>query len=360
MRMPARPPRQPDTDKDVNSRRFPLPRWIKDDEARRWLGRWLMGLLMLAVVAVAVGALRHILNDTSWDDIRAAVRRIGPARLLLSLGITAISYFVLTGYDVIAQRIIGRRTRYPVAALASFTSYIFSHNFGFAVLTGGTARWRVYRHAGLTLGEVAQIMVLAGVTFWCGVFLLLGIGLVLRPGALTIGTLEISAATRVTTGLMLLAAIAVTLFVLHRAAGRSLKLFGWTLVLPTVSLALGQLALAAIDIALATAALFVLVPDLSLAAFPELILGYVVAFVSGLLAHAPGGVGVFEAVMLVALPRIDRATLFAALLVYRCVYYLVPLAVGLVLFLLHETGWLRPHTGPREQERLLPAAPPAA
>ena len=345
-RMPDAESAPPLTDDIVDSRRLPLPGRLNDAAARRRLGQWLMAALMLAVIALAAAALRHILIHTSWDDIRAAVRRIGPARLLLSLGITAISYVVLTGYDLIAQRIIGRRTGYPVAALASFTSYIFSHNFGFAVLTGGTARWRIYRRAGLTLGEVAQIMVLAGVTFWCGVFLLLGVGLVLRPGALTIGTLEIGATIRETCGLALLGAIAVTLLLLHRAAGRSLRLFGWTLVLPTVPLALAQLALAALDTTLATAALFVLVPDLSPAAFPNLILGYVVAFVSGLLTHAPGGVGVFEAVMLVALPRIDRATLFAALLVYRCVYYLVPLAVGLILFLLHETGWLRPRTEP--------------
>ena len=315
------------------------------DDAKRRAGRWIVGVLMLIVVAVAVTALRHILSNTSRDEIDAAIRRIGSGRLL-SLAITALSYFVLTGYDMIAQRIIGRRARYPTTALAAFTSYIFSHNFGFAVLTGGTARWRVYRHAGFTLGEVAQIMIIAGVTFWCGVFLLLGIGLILRPGALTIGALEISPAARVMTGALVLGGIAVTLAVLHRAAGRSLKLFGWTLVLPTVRLALLQFALAALDIALATAALFVLVPGLSLSAFPELLLGYVVAFVSGLLAHAPGGVGVFETVMLVALPRIDRATLFAALLVYRVVYYLIPLAVGLVLFLLHEIGWLRPATTP--------------
>jgi phosphatidylglycerol lysyltransferase len=314
---------------------------IPDERVRRHLGRWVMAVLMFAVVVAALMALRHILNDTSPDQIRAAVKRIGPGRLLLSLGITALSYVVLTGYDMIAQRIIGRRVRYPTTALASFTSYIFSHNFGFAVLTGGTARWRVYRHAGLSLGEVAQIMVLAGVTFWCGVFLLLGIGLILQPGALTIGALEISPAIRVSSGMLLLGSMAVMVFLLHRAAGRSLNLFGWTLVLPTAPLALAQFALAAIDIVLATAALFVLVPGLSLATFPELLLGYVVAFVSGLLSHAPGGVGVFESVMLVALPSIDRATLFAALLIYRCVYYLVPLAVGIALFLFHEAGWGR-------------------
>ena len=132
---------------------------------------------MLAVVAIALSALASLLDGVDWSDVRDALTRIGWVRLLLAAGITATSYGVLTGYDVIALRVIGRRVAYPRAALASFTSYVFSHNFGFALLTGGTARWRIYQPAGLTIGEVGHVMVLTGLTFWSGVLLLLGIGL---------------------------------------------------------------------------------------------------------------------------------------------------------------------------------------
>lgn len=320
-------------------------RWFPPAESR--LGRLLasqrarnatVAVLMLAVVAIAVLALRHILHDLSWADIARAVERIGWPRLLASVALTILSYLVLTGYDVIALAIIGRRVGYPRTALASFTSYIFSHNFGFAVLTGGTARLRVYAPAGLTLGEVAQMMALTGITFWSGVFLLLGIGLIAHPNAFAAEGLRLAYPLQAGIGALILVALGGLLVFLRHRGGRALRLFGWTLVLPTVRLACAQFALAALDITLATAALFVLVPGLSLGAFPDVLLGYLVAFVSGLLAHAPGGVGVFETVMLVTLPRIDRAALFAALLVYRFVYYLLPLAVGLLLFAGHEIG----------------------
>ncbi|CUS45244.1 MAG: lysylphosphatidylglycerol synthase domain-containing protein [Pseudomonadota bacterium] len=294
------------------------------------------GVLMIAVVGIAIAALFNILSETSWDEIRAAFGRIGIVNLAASVALTTLSYLVLTGYDVLALRSIGRKVPYRTAALASFTSYIFSHNFGFAVLTGGLARYRIYRRKGLSLGEVAQVIALAGITFWFGVFLMLGIALIAIPGVFAQEGWQVPYRYQAWGGSLILAGLVGYLVLLHFRAGRPMRLFGWSLVLPTVGLALGQFALAMIDITLATAALFVLVPGLDLATFPAVLVGYITAFVSGLITHAPGGVGVFEAVMLVALHDINRATLFAALLVYRFIYYLLPLAVGLILFALHE------------------------
>ena len=241
---------------------------------------------------------------------------------------------------MLSLRIIGRRVPYRIAALASFTSYVFSHNLGFAVLTGGAARWRIYRRVGLTLGEVAQIMVMTGVTFWMGVLLLLGAGFVVLPGAAGVEGWQMAYPHQVAVGLLILTGLAVYLLLVRRRAGRALTLFGRTVRLPTPGIALAQFGLAAIDLTLATAALFVLVPGLAVAAFPWMLTGYLLAFLSGLLAHAPGGVGVFESVMLLALPQVDRASLFAALLLFRAIYYLAPLAIGAVLFVIHEaTAW---------------------
>jgi phosphatidylglycerol lysyltransferase len=131
------------------------------------------------------------------------------------------------------------------------------------------------------------------------------------------------------------------LILLRFRAGRPLKVLGWTLVLPSVRIALMQFALAALDITLATAALFVLLPEISPLQFPAILLAYLIAIISGLVTHAPGGVGVFEIVMVLALPQIDRSSLLAALVVYRVIYFLIPLAAGLTLFLGHEVMTLR-------------------
>lgn len=303
-----------------------------------------LAAVMLFVTAIAIVALGHILGETSWSEIRASIERIGTGRLLASLGLTTLSYVVLTGYDVLSLRIIGRRVSYPRTALASFTSYIFSHNFGFAILTSGMARLRIYRLAGLTLGEVMQVMANAGIAFWLGVLLLFSIGLIVHPGAFAIEGLSIIQPIQAFVGAALIAMLLGYLVLLHLRAGRPVRLFGWAFTLPTVHVALLQLALGGIDLCVATAALFVLLPDASLTLFPQVMLAYLAGLVSGLITHAPGGVGVFEVVMLLALPQFDRSALFAALLVYRTVYYLLPLAIGLLLFTAHELiYWRRPN-----------------
>jgi uncharacterized membrane protein YbhN (UPF0104 family) len=291
---------------------------------------------MIAIVGIAVSALSHLLDGVDWIDIRAALSQIGWPRLFAAASVTALSYGVLTGYDVIALRIVEKHVHYGRAALASFTSYVFSHNFGFALLTGGTARLRIYQPAGLTIGEVAHIMVLTGVTFWSGVLLLLGFGLIVQPGTVTVAGMALSYPVHAAIGASSFAILAAVLVGLNRRAGRRLVLFGRSIPLPSVSQALVQIMLASIDIILAASALFVLLPGAGAAIFPVLLLGYLVAIVTGLITHAPGGVGVFEAVMLVSLPEVDRASLFAALLAYRVIYYLIPLAIGMLLFGVHE------------------------
>ncbi|WP_333572015.1 lysylphosphatidylglycerol synthase domain-containing protein [Sphingomonas sp.] len=305
-----------------------------------------VALVMLLVLAVAAVALKRILAEISWADVRVAINGIAPWRIAAALGFTVASYVTLTGYDVVSLRLLRRKLRYRTAALASFTSYIFSHNLGFAVLTGGTARLRIYGRKGLVLSEVAQIMLLTGLTFWLGVLLLLGLGLAALPNAITLADWSLPDLYQRTLGALILAALAGLLLLLRTNAGRPIRLFRWSLVLPSWRMALVQYGLAAADLCLATAALFVLVPDLPLASFPFVVVGYLLAFLSGLLTHAPGGVGVFEAVMLLAIPQADRAGLFAALLVFRLIYYLIPLAIGVILFIAHEIDGARPRRMP--------------
>jgi len=295
-----------------------------------------IAIVMIVVVGIAGAALIRLLEGIDWDDIQRALARIGWHRLFAAAAVTALSYVVLTGYDVIALRIIGRQVRYRRAALASFTSYVFSHNLGFALLTGGTARLRIYRPAGLGIGEVAHIMVLTGITFWSGILTLLGFGLILQPGDVAIAGMTLTYPAHAAIGAAGLAILGAAVLALHWYRGRTLVAFGRTIPLPSVRQAALQILLAGIDILLAATALLVLLPDSAAGLFPALLLGYLVAIVTGLITHAPGGVGVFEAVMLVSLPEVDRATLFAALLAYRLIYYLVPLAIGMLAFALHE------------------------
>lgn len=302
----------------------------------------LIATTTVGVLAVAGVALHHLLAGIVWDDVVAAVHAIPRAALGMSAVLAGVSYFILTGFDVLALRLVGRTVPFTTTALAAFTSYIFSHNLGFAALTGGAARFRIYRRHGVTMSDVGQIMVVAGVTFWLGAFLLLALALVVLPDLPAIGDRAVPPRLQTAVGLATLGILAGYMIALAFLDGRSVRLWRWQVRLPTWRMAVAQFALGTLDLLAATAVLFVLLPAPDLALYPSVLVGYLMAIISSLLVHAPGGLGVFEVVMIAALPQVDRTGLVAALLTFRLVYYLIPLALGVLLFAGHEVvAWRR-------------------
>lgn len=301
---------------------------------RRHRGK-LTSALTVLVLVVAGLALYELLREVRLSDIRDSLAAISKGQILLSLALAAISYIVLTGYDVLALHALHKPQRYWRAALASFTAYCLSHNLGFAPVTGGMARWRAYHGTNLHPADIARIVVIAGVTFWLGIFLLLGIFLVSAPGALRIHDDVMDYGPQAAIGGTILLGIGVYFFACIRQTG-PIRIMGWMLPVPTARQAGMQFALAATDIALASAALLVLLPPGSWHSYPDFIIAYVVAIVVALITHAPGGLGVFEAVVLVTLPHIDTADLVSALILYRVIYYWIPLLMALVMLGLNE------------------------
>lgn len=295
-----------------------------------------LSITMVVVLAtLGFAALDHLLDDVHLRDVRAAWHALPASRLLAAALLTAISYWTLTLYDVLALRAIGRPLPYRTAALASFTSYTLSHNLGLSLLTGGSARYRIYSAAGLGLGDVARVVMIASATFWSGVFLLAGAMLVWRPQVLAIDGAAASPSLMRAIGVLMLLAIA-TVTVWGGKRGRTIRLRGWSAPVPPATGILARMGIGAVDLAAASAAMFVLVPGVGIADWPAFFIGYTLAIVAVLVTHVPGGIGVFEAVMLVALPGIGRPELVAALLAYRLVYYVAPLLMAIAIVLVRE------------------------
>ncbi|MGN6376881.1 MAG: bifunctional lysylphosphatidylglycerol flippase/synthetase MprF [Sphingomonas sp.] len=283
----------------------------------------LAGVTLLALLGFA--ALRLVLRHVHLSDVRAALHLVARPRLALSLALTAISYLALTGYDWTALRVIGRPLPWRTAAAASFTSYAISHNLGLSLLTGTSARHRVYSLAGLTLGDVARITGIVGFTFWAGIGGISALSLLASPSIVLPG-LVLSANESRVLGAAILVIVSIPLAA--RLTGRKRLAIGrCTLAVPTVAQQGQLLAAALVDMLAASAALFVLMPAPSIGAFPEFFVLYALAVAAGLVAHVPGGIGVFEAIVLGAMPG-DRPAVFAALLLYRLIYYLLPLLVA--------------------------------
>lgn len=313
-----------------------LLHWMKANKAA------LTVAAMLAVAALGLLALHGLLAQVHLKDIRHAVHRVAGWRLALALALTAASYVALTFYDHVALRIAGRPLPWRTAALASFCSYTLSHNLGLSLLTGGSARYRIYTAAGLEAGDIARVIASAGLSFWGGVLVLAGGLMAAHPAEISImGVAPGLPLQRLTGGAILLAALAL-LLALGRA-GTAPRLFGWTLALPTRGQAVAQIGIACIDLSAASAALFILVPGIAPALYPTLFLAYALAIIVTLVSHVPGGLGIFEAVIVATLPDVDKPSLLAALIAYRLIYYLIPLLLGVIAIALHEgNSWRHP------------------
>ncbi|MDP1026641.1 bifunctional lysylphosphatidylglycerol flippase/synthetase MprF [Sphingomonas sp. KR1UV-12] len=295
---------------------------------------WIAAGVAAALLAAALVALDRLTREVRMADVKAALAMLSPARVVLAGAFTAASYLALTAYDVLALRIIGRPLPWRTAATASFTSYTLSHNLGIALLTGGSARYRVYTAAGLDGPDVARVIALASGTFWAGVAAVAGAALALHPDTLNLPGVTLAGWQAQAIGMVVLCAVA-GMFAATRLLRTPVRLFGFALPLPGAGQFAAQLMVAVVDLACASAALFVLIPDAAPALWPAFILAYSLGIVVAVITHVPGGIGVFEAVVISVLPG-DRATLLAALLAYRVIYYLAPLALGIVLLAFHE------------------------
>src|ERR1044071_9588307 len=114
-------------------------------------------LLSIAIIGVALVVLFHMLRDTKFDEVVAALKATQPSHIAAAAFFVACGYFTLTFYDWFALRTIGRsEIPYRIAALTGFTSYSIGHNIGATGFTGGAVRYRIYSHYGLDAIEVAK------------------------------------------------------------------------------------------------------------------------------------------------------------------------------------------------------------
>ncbi len=282
----------------------------------------------LLIFAAALWALYHELGQVRGAHLTQELTSISPARIGLALLFTMIGYGVLTLYDTLGLRAIGHSLPYRVVAEGAFLSFAVSHNIGLGWLSAAAMRQRVYGPRGLRLGEVAQLTVMNSVTFFVGAFLLVGSTLILRPQLLA-AVLPLST-DLVRLGGALLIGAAVAYIGACAWWRHPLGVGRYRVTLPPWRIGVAQALLSCTDLALTSAVLHFALPASLGLSYPAVLGAYVVALSGSVLTHVPGGLGVFEALMLMILPAAPREPLFAGLLLFRMVYYVLPLTVAVV------------------------------
>ncbi|MBV8745397.1 MAG: UPF0104 family protein [Xanthobacteraceae bacterium] len=286
-------------------------------------------VLSCGIIAVAAYTLFHLLRDVEVAKVTAALRATPPHQIALAAVFVALAYLTLTFYDLFALRTIGKLdVPYRVAAFTSFTSYSIGHNIGATVLTGGAVRFRIYSAWGLNVVDVTKIAFVTGLTFWLGNAFVLGVGMAYEPAVATAIDHLAPWANRLL-GLGLLAGIVAYLIWLVPRK-RVVDIHGWLVTLPNAPLTLVQICIGILDLGCSAVAMYILVPTDPPLDFINVMVAFVLATLLGFASHAPGGVGVFDAAMLVGLHQYAKEELLAALLLFRLLYYIVPFAIALV------------------------------
>ncbi len=292
-------------------------------------------IVSITIIGVAIDVLYHTLHDINIDEVIQAIQATSLRDILAAAFFVAAGYFTLTFYDLFALRTIGRKDiPYRIAALAGFTSYSIGHNIGATVFTGGAVRYRVYSAHGLDAVEVAKICFVAGLTFWLGNAAVLGLGITFDP-------IAASAIDQFPSWINRWIGIAILLILLSYvgwvwSAPRMLGRGGWEVRLPNGPSTLLQICIGVVDLACCALAMYMLLPSEPNIGFVTLGVIFVTATMLGFASHAPGGLGVFDATMLVALWQFDKEELLAGLLLFRLLYYIVPFVLALTLLGIRE------------------------
>ncbi|OJT22537.1 hypothetical protein BO221_22470 [Archangium sp. Cb G35] len=302
--------------------------------------RLLLALLPLALLGAAGYVLHRELSHFHRGDVAVGLASISTGHILLALALTAVNYFALTLYDVLAMGHVGRKLPYARVGFTSFVGYAFGHNLGLSFLSGGSVRYRLYSAWGLTALDVAQVATFNALTFWVGLAAVTGTSLLVEGGG---GVLPLAPglARALGAGLWVLL---LGYFVACALVRKPLRVRGLELSLPAFRRALGQLAVSCADWMLAASVLWVLLPPGSGVSLPSIVALFALAQLAGIASQVPAGLGVFETVMLAALsPHVSSAHLVGVLLVYRIVYYLVPFSVAALMLAGNELLQRRQH-----------------
>jgi phosphatidylglycerol lysyltransferase len=292
----------------------------------RWVGPLAALLVFTAVVLLLHRQLAHLHVSRVLEHLHAIPRR----QVLAALGFAAASYWVLSNYDVLALAYLRRAIPYTRILFTSFIAYSFGHTLGFSAFTGAAIRFRLYATAGVTAVDVATISAFCSLSLGIGLATIAGLSLFLAPTHAT-RILHLHHNWALLAGTVLLGAVA--LYALWATLARgALERRGWALRAPGPAIGLAQLALSVVDLSLSSAVLWSLLPADAHIGFIPFLGTYALAVIAGIVSHVPGGVGVFEAVVLLTLPGVPADALLGSLLAYRGVYYLVPLVFGTLLF----------------------------
>lgn len=295
----------------------------------RWGKRALTLFFLLAVPAL----LYMLARNLDWGEVRQALGDYSAQTLLVGVLLTCASYLVFSCYDLLGRHY--SRHHLPARQVMPVAMVCYAFNLNFTTWIGGVAmRYRLYMRLGLSASTVTRILSLSLLTNWTGYMALAGVifsmRLVQLPDNWGLGVTGLQLV-----GFALLGVVSAYIGICAFARQRVWHLRERSITLPSLKMALLQLCLGASNWALMAALIFWLLPEG--AAYTSVLGVLLISCMAAVVAHIPAGLGVLEAVFLALLQhQYSQASLIAALLAYRVLYYLLPLLLASVTYLVLE------------------------
>jgi phosphatidylglycerol lysyltransferase len=284
---------------------------------------------VLLIGGLVLIALSRMTREINYQALVAALRSMPFGTIAAAVAATITSYLALVANDFSALRYARAKPPLTAVLLASFCGNVLGSAIGLGSLSGAAVRYRVYAAAGLSAGQIARVTIFIAAAFALGLAATAGLGLAI--GARAIGQLiALSLLPLRCLGSVVL--VLVGAFVVLCATGRvAVSLGPMRIELPDHRLVMVQITMTMVDITAAAVTLWVLLPGIDVP-FLGFVAIYAAALGLGILSHAPGGVGVFEAAVLFAFGA-ERSTsaIAAALIAYRAIYFLLPLVIATAL-----------------------------
>jgi uncharacterized membrane protein YbhN (UPF0104 family) len=292
--------------------------------------QWIGTIIGVCLFSLAIWVLVHELRTHNFKEVREHFSNLPTRRSYAALFFMVCNYLSLTLYDTLAFRYVKHGLPYPKIGMTSFIGYAFSHNIGLTFLTSGSVRYRFYSAWEVSALDVAKIVAFCGITFWLG-FCTLG-GLTFGFGSLALPdsfTFSPVALHWLGAALITLAAAYIGLSFGHQ---KSLKIRNWSFQMPHPLIAMGQIGASCLDWLTAAAILYALLPPLPNLGYFSFLGIYLLGQIAGMVSQVPGGLGVFETVILLLLePYYSPSVVMGMLLAFRGIYYLIPMGLAISL-----------------------------
>lgn len=304
----------------------------RKNERKTWL-HWAGKILTVAFFILVPILLYSLIKNVDWQEVKEALASYKITALLSGAIIVLASYSVFSSYDLLARHY----TQHKISALkllpVGFVCYAFNLNLS-AWVGSFALRYRLYSRLGLEIATITRIVTINVITNWLGYIILAGIIFSLRllklPNHWAIGETALQFI-----GLALLLVAALYLLACGFSKRRSWRFFKHHVNLPSFRFALLQAGVASLNWALMGLLIFYLLPEGP--AYPTVLGILLICSIAGVVTHIPAGLGVLEAVFIAMLKHeLSTGAILAALFTYRALYFLLPLGIACLIYLVLE------------------------